>query len=145
MVDILSPLRWIGGALKGVFAGAYLQDKIKQLEARVGQLTTECDDLRDQLHDARSMISKLDGELKRLTAAPYEPDQNEANVLKLLSIEWATALQLSQVLKMPWARVEFHLERLMMGSYLQTRDHMGAAVYGLAQRGRQYLVEHDLL
>ena len=52
---------------------------------------------------------------------------------------------MAALLNMSQARLDYHVDKLSMGNYLEWTDYMGVANYGLGLRGRQYLVETDQL
>jgi predicted RNase H-like nuclease (RuvC/YqgF family) len=142
---VLGALRWLSGALKGVFAGAYLQDKIKRLETQVSQLTTERDDFKERFHQERMMVQKLNERLQKLETPPDQLNENEVKILQALSSRVLQADAMAQSLSMNRTRVVHHLDRLQMGNYVGTESAMGLVFYSLSVRGREYSVKNELL
>ena len=126
--------------LKDIPVNAVLRDKLQQKEREYEELEAENNKLRNE-------NQRLKSKVKELTSSD-ELCENEVNILKLLSSigRKTTAETIAGELGLSLIKTKYCLDK-MNRQYVFSHDYSGGklSVYYLNQKGRAYLVEHDLV
>lgn len=126
--------------IKGIPVNAIQRDKLEKLEKRHDELETENTQLREE---NRELKSKLEG----LTSTS-ELGENEIKILILLASrnKPIDAQMIAAILGLSLTKTKYYLEK-MWRQYVNSHDWSNdrQSEYFLAQGGREYLVENDLV
>ncbi len=126
--------------LKDIPVNAVLRDKLQQLEKKYEELEAENTQLKGE-------NQRLKSKVKELTSSE-ELCEIEVKILKLLSSHGLelTAEMIASILGLNLTKTEYYLER-MWKQYVYSHDYSNErpSEYYLAQKGREYLVENDLI
>lgn len=133
--------------LAGLPENAVLRTKISDAESRYAALETENAILKDDLRDAKAKIDQLEKQIEKLTHRDLA--ENEVKLLGAIAKPdrdpYAEAL--AQELQMHPQRVERSLSKLLESNYVERRtDRLRyPAYYRLTDKGRDYLIDNDLI
>lgn len=126
--------------LKEIPLGAVLREKLQELEKKYSELETENTKLKEKNR-------KLTSRLEELTKTS-ELSENEIRILVLLSSTKQPLIpeMIAGNLGLSLTKTEYYLER-MWNKYLYSHDYTTdrPSEYYLLQKGREYLVENDLI
>ena len=126
--------------LKELPLNAVLRDKLQELERKYGALEVENAKLKEENQEFKTKLNELTitGKLSEL----------EVNILLLLSSSnrELTAEMIASRLGLNLTKTEYYLER-MHNKYVYSHDYYTGrpSEYYLMQKGREYLVENDLI
>jgi predicted nuclease with TOPRIM domain len=126
--------------LKEIPLSAVLREKLQKLEKKYSELETENTKLKEE-------NQKLKSRLEEMTKTS-ELSENEIKILILLSSceHKLTATQIAGVINLSLTKTKYYLER-MWKKYVYSSDYYTdrPSEYYLLQKGREYLVENDLI
>ncbi|HEV7889012.1 MAG TPA: helix-turn-helix domain-containing protein [Pyrinomonadaceae bacterium] len=134
--------------LKGLPENAVLRSKVSEAKEENASLKQENASLKDDLRQAKAEIVHLKEQIQTLT---HKEDSLHENAVRILSVvaeesHGVYAADLAQQLGLPQARVEYHLQEMVTNDYLHAHSQLrNFPLYTLAQKGRKYLVDNDLL
>ncbi len=131
---------FITDILKDIPVNAVLRSKLEDLEKRYEAIEAENTKLKEE-------NQKLQSKVKELTSSD-ELCENEEKILILLSSHNQPLIpeMISARLGLSLTKTKYYLER-MWRQYVYSYDYTGdkPSEYYLAQKGREYLVENDLV
>jgi DNA-binding MarR family transcriptional regulator len=133
--------------LTGLPENAVLRTKIRDAETRYAALETENAIFKDDLRDAKAKINQLEEQIEKLTHVDL--GDSEVNLLKAVARPERNpyAEALAQELQVHQQRVERSLSKLVESGYIQRHtDRLRyPAYYSVTDKGRDYLIDHDLI
>jgi len=125
--------------LKGLPISALLRDRLQELERKYDALEVENSKLKQENQD-------LKNKLKELTSTS-KLSESEVKILLLLSSS-NRGLEpevIASRLGLNITKTKYYLER-MWNEYVRSQDYTdGRSEYYLIQKGREYLIENDLI
>jgi len=131
---------FITDILKDIPVNAVLRSKIKELGKKYEEIEAENTQLKDE-------NQKLKSKVKELTNGG-ELCENEVKILQLLSstTRRLTAATIAGELSLSFTKTDYYLGK-MRRKYVNSADWSNnrASEYYLTQKGREYLVENDLV
>ena len=126
--------------LKDIPLSAVLRERLQELEKKHSELETENTKLKEENQKLKSRLEEL--------AKTDELSENETKILMLLSSceQKLTAAQIAESLCLSLTKTEYYLKR-MWNKYVYSNSYTTdrPSVYYLFQKGREYLVENDLI
>jgi predicted nuclease with TOPRIM domain len=124
--------------LKEIPVSAVLRDKLQELEKKYEELEVENTQLKGE-------NQKLKSKVKELTSSD-ELCEDEVKILKLLSSgQKLPANMIAHILSLSLTKTEYYLGK-MYDQYVSAGHFVGMhSQYSLIQKGREYLVENDLV
>lgn len=133
--------------LKEIPLSALLREKLQELEKKYSELEAENTNLNEENRKLKEQTEQLKSRLRELTK-PSELGENETRILVLLSSceQKLTAGQIAGSLCLSLTKTEYCLGR-MCKNYVYSNDYTTdrPSEYYLSQKGREYLVENDLI
>ena len=126
--------------LKDIPVNAVLRDKLQQLEKKYEELEAENTQLKGENKRLKSHVKEL--------TSDEELCEIEVHILKLLSStgQELTAERIARSLGLNLTKTNYYLEK-MRDHYVYSHDYINErpSEYYLIQKGRDYLVECDLV
>jgi cell shape-determining protein MreC len=126
--------------LKEIPLSAVLRERLQELEKKYSELETENTKLKEENRKLKSTIEEL--------TKTGELSENEKKILVLLSSckGEPTAEMIAASLGLSLTKTEYYLGR-MWNEYVYSYDYTNdrPSEYYLVQKGREYLVENDLI
>jgi len=125
--------------LKEIPISAVLRSKLEEQEKKYEALEAENTKLKEENQKLQSKVNEL--------TISDELCEDEVKILKFLSSssQEFTAEMIARSLGLNPTKTEYYLEK-MWSKYVGTAEYVGRPPeYYLAQQGRQYLVENDLV
>lgn len=131
--------------LKEIPQAAVLKEKIASIEAKYAAADTENAILKDDLREANAKIKQLEGQIKQLT---HKDDLNEIEIEILLAVSKSDSPSMSKIAKkfdIHSERVLYYVGKLSEQKYLKFIGFGGDGLYLLEQKGREALMNRDLI
>jgi hypothetical protein len=126
--------------LKEIPLSAVLRERLQELEKKHSDLETENTKVKEENRKLKSRLEEL--------TKTNELSENEKKILVLLSSceQALTAAQIAGGLCLSLTKTEYYLGR-MWNEYVYSHDYTNdrPSEYYLLQKGREYLVENDLI
>jgi DNA-binding transcriptional ArsR family regulator len=135
--------------LKEVPLSLVLREKISDLEAENAALKTEIAIVKDDLRQAKAQITEFEKQLERLAHHDVALDEAKTKILVAIAKE-STVFNLGKLaasLQMEYVHFEYHLHYLLENGYVDARKPRPTShkMWRLAQKGREYLIENNLI
>lgn len=138
----------LGDILKEVPLSLVLREKIAALEMQNAELKTEIAILKDDLRQAKQENHRLKNEIQEFTH-PVDLDEAKTQLLVMLAERSRLTLyEFLHFLEIERVHLEYHLQELIRQHYVVQRrgpsfPHLPN--YLLTQKGREYLIEKNLV
>ena len=138
----------ISDILKDIPLSANLQEKLRTLEAKFAALETENAILKDDLRKAQAENQRLKAEIDRATPKS-NLDETTRRILTVLA-QQSEAIDtdtLTHTLQLHPTKLEYYLHKLEEDEYVYGVHYYTGypSEYGLSQKGREFVIENNLL